>query len=117
MKAFWLGFAIALLATMQAAAADVGVTRRAHRAPAIAAPPPAIASLPLALRTLSKRSAAVLASTPCWRDCTTFCGAGFQQCLRVDVMVGCMAYNNQCELSCLKQCRLLGGPLVGWTDY
>jgi hypothetical protein len=73
--------------------------------------------LPLALRTLSRRSASVLASTPCWRGCTSECGWHFQSCLRADRLDICLGGNNQCELSCLRQCRPLGGPLVSWTDY
>ncbi len=73
--------------------------------------------VPLALRTLSKRSAATLAGDPCWRGCTAECGWYFQGCLRMYRLDGCVAHNNQCELSCLKQCRLLGGPFVSWTDW
>jgi hypothetical protein len=69
--------------------------------------------VPLALRTLSRHSAAVLAADACWRGCTAHCGWHFQRCLRVTWLDGCLAHNNACELSCLRQCRLAGGPLVG----
>jgi hypothetical protein len=75
------------------------------------------ARVPLALRTLSYHSAAVLAAGPCWRGCTAHCGWHFQRCLRVAWLDGCLAHNNACELACLRQCRLAGGPLVtapGW---
>jgi hypothetical protein len=110
MKAIWLGFAVALAATVPASAADVLASRPAYRA----AP---VDPLPLALRTLSKRSAAVLASTPCWHDCTAHCGLNFQACIRADWPKRCFALNDACDLTCLKACRLHGGPLVSWTDY
>jgi hypothetical protein len=72
---------------------------------------------PLALRTLTRHSIGVLAATPCWRGCTTECGWATQACLRFEPLDFCLAGNNQCELSCLKACRLSGGPLVSWTDY
>jgi hypothetical protein len=110
MKAICLGFAVALAATVPTSAADVFVSRPAYRT----AP---VDPLPLALRTLSKRSAAVLASTPCWRDCTAHCGWNFQACIRVDWPKRCFVLNDACDLTCLKACRLHGGPLVSWTDY
>lgn len=73
--------------------------------------------VPLALRTLSRRSASVMASTPCWEGCTTACGSGFQACLRTGPLEACLAGNNGCELACLKHCRLMGGPLLDITDY
>lgn len=117
MKAFCLGLAFVLLAAMPASAADTAVSRKIHRGAVVTHRVPAVPPLPLALRTLSKRSAAVLASTPCWRGCTALCGADVQACLRFEPLVGCLAFNNQCELTCLRQCRFLGGPLVSWTDY
>jgi hypothetical protein len=108
-----VGLAIGVALPTKVFAADAAVSHRAHRASSVAPRAPA----PLALRTVSRRSASVLASMPCWNSCTTQCGAGFQACLAVDWLAGCVAANNQCELSCLKQCRLSGGPLVSWTDY
>ena len=93
-----------------AAAADLQVSRNATHSAVVHRPP-------LALRNLSRLSASVMASTPCWRDCTTACGFDFQACRRVDPLVGCLDVNNACDLFCLKQCRLKGGPLVSWTDY
>jgi len=115
MKLIHLGLSLTLMALqptaiVAASAADVGVSPTAQRA----SPPH---RLPLALRTLSRRSASVYASTPCWRGCTTQCGWSFQSCLRLDRLDTCLGRNNQCELFCLKQCRPLGGPLVSWTDY
>jgi hypothetical protein len=115
MKLIHLGLTLALavpqpVVISAASAADTGISRTVQRA----SPPH---RLPLALRTLSRRSASVYASTPCWRGCTAQCGWAFQGCLRQDELVLCQADNNQCELSCLKQCRPLGGPLVSWTDY
>ena len=115
MKLIHLGLSLTLMALqptaiVAASAADVGVSRTVQPAP-----PPH--RLPLALRTLSRLSASVLASTPCWRDCTTQCDWSFQGCLRQDRLDTCLGGNNQCELFCLKQCRPLGGPLVSWTDY
>jgi hypothetical protein len=85
------------------------------------APRPAYAPtphpLPLALRTLSRRSAAVLAADACWRGCTAHCGGHFQRCLGAIRLDDCVASNNDCELACLKHCRIKGGPLVSWTDY
>jgi hypothetical protein len=70
------------------------------------------ARIPLALRTLSYHSAAVLASDPCWRSCTAQCAAHFQACLRVVPLDACFAHNNACDLACLRQCRIAGGPFV-----
>jgi hypothetical protein len=117
MKLIRLGIFLALTAPHPAAicaasAADTGTSRTVQRATA-----PPSHRLPLALRTLSRRSASVIASTPCWRGCTSECGWHFQSCLRHDRLDMCLGGNNQCELSCLKQCRPLGGPLVSWTDY
>jgi hypothetical protein len=94
---------IVLAAVMPASAADVF-------GPRVSKPPDRV---PLALRTLSRHSAAVLAADACWRGCTAHCGRHFQRCLKVAWLDGCLAHNNACELSCLKQCRLAGGPLVG----
>src|SRR5262245_10336163 len=120
MKAFWLGIMLALIA-LPAAAADVRATRPASTADVTRSRPAYLAApkdpLPLALRTLSKRSAAVMASTPCWHDCTATCGWNFQACIRVDWPKRCFALNDACDLTCLKACRFLGGPLVSWTDY
>ena len=114
MKALCLAVVLALTA-LPASAADVTASRPAHRAaPAYRVP---VDPLPLALRTLSRRSAAVMASTPCWSDCTATCGANFQACIRVDWPKRCFAFNDACDLTCLKACRLIGGPLVSWTDY
>ena len=115
MKAFCLGLLVLLAAVP--AAADTAASRKIHRHAVRTHHVAAVAPVPLALRTLSKRSAAVLASTPCWRGCTALCGYDFQACLRVDVLVGCIDDNNACELTCLRECRLKGGPLVDWIDY
>src|SRR4051812_30666298 len=111
MKAIFLGILVALATLLPASAADVAISQshRVYRA--------VPSRVPLALRTLSKRSASVMASTPCWRGCTALCGADFHACLRIEPLVGCVDYNNACDLSCLRQCRLLGGPLVDWIDY
>ena len=119
MKALWLGIVLTLIA-LPAAAADVDPTHpgRANvsrsRPAYLAAPKD---PLPMALRTLSRRSAAVMASTPCWSDCTSTCGQNFQGCIRADWPKRCFALNDACDLTCLKACRLLGGPLISWTDY
>jgi len=115
MKVSALTLLLAFAALSAASAADQKAavihhgSRTVHAAPA--------KRVPLALRTLSRRSAAVIASTPCWTGCTTECGWHFQACRRMDRLDFCIAGNNQCELYCLKQCRTLGGPLVSWTDY
>ena len=95
---------ILALATTQGFAADVYGPREVVRAPV---------RVPLALRTLSYQAAAVLASDPCWRSCTAQCGWQFQGCLRVVPFAGCLAHNNACDLACLRQCRITGGPFVG----
>jgi len=115
MKLIHLGLSLTLMALQPgaivvASAAETGTTRVAQRA---SLPQ----QLPLAMRNLSRRSASVYASTPCWRDCTTQCGWSFQGCIRLEPLAICLGGNNQCELSCLRQCRPLGGPLVSWTDY
>jgi hypothetical protein len=115
MKLIHLAPFVALTAVPSAAisvarAADVAVSRTTLQRTWAQRPP-------LALRNLSRLSASVLASMPCWRDCTTQCGWSFQGCLRQDRLDICLGGNNQCELFCLKQCRPLGGPLVSWTDY
>jgi len=104
-------FALAAMAC--AAAADRYPPPQVHRAMSAGRFP-----VPIALRTLSRRSASVIASTPCWRDCTAQCGWHFPGCLHVvDEIATCIAANNACELSCLKVCRLQGGPLLNLTDY
>jgi hypothetical protein len=110
MKLLCLTLTIMLAASTQAFAADIHGSRVTYGAPAPD-------RLPLALRTLSRRSASVLASDACWRGCTAQCGWQFQHCIRIDRLDACFAHNNQCDLACLKQCRLSGGPLVSWTDY
>jgi hypothetical protein len=111
-----LALAALLVLSLPATAADVTALRSSHRAmPAYRAAP--VDPLPMALRTLSRRSAAVMASMPCWSDCTATCGANFQACLRADWPKRCFALNDACDLTCLKACRLIGGPLVSWTDY
>jgi hypothetical protein len=95
---------LALTVTTPAGAADLYGSRPEVRAPA---------RVPLALRTLSRHSAAVLTSDACWRSCTAHCGWHFQRCIGVAPLDGCLAHNNACELVCLRQCRLAGGPLVG----
>jgi hypothetical protein len=107
MKAIILGLALAIAATASVGATDFRPSGGA-KAPRLP---------PLALRTLSKHSASVLASDACWRPCTAQCGFHFQRCLKVSWQEGCFAYNNECELACLKHCRLSGGPLVSWTDW
>jgi len=120
MKAFGLGVILALIA-LPAAAADIRATRPASASDISTSRPAYLAvpkdPLPLALRTLSRRSAAVMASTPCWSDCTATCGQNFQGCIRADWPKRCFALNDACDLTCLKACRLIGGPLVSWTDY
>jgi len=111
-----LGFALVLAAMACASAAEVaqqaGVTHRHAARGAFVPQRP-----PLALRNLSRRSASVYASTPCWRGCTAQCGWQFQACLRSTWADSCMAANDSCDLSCLEACRPLGGPLVHWTRY
>jgi len=122
--------AFGLAAVTQASAADLTATRREHRTTVVrgavvrgavvrgAELRSTTARLPpLALRTVSRRFASVMDSTPCWHGCTTQCGASFQYCIRADWLAGCMAQNNACERACLVQCRPVGGPLVNWTDY
>jgi hypothetical protein len=107
--------AIGLAAVVQASAADVTVAHREHRTTVVRST--TVRLPPLALRTVSRRFASVMDSGPCWRGCTTQCGASFQYCIRADWLAGCMAQNNACERACLVQCRPIGGPLVSWTDY
>ena len=112
--------AIGLTAVTQASAADRTVTHREHRTTVVrgAVVRGTAARLPpLALRTASRRFVSVMDSRPCWRACTTQCGADFQYCIRADWLAGCMVQNNACERACLVQCRPIGGPLVSWTDY
>lgn len=108
MKTLLLGLAMLVAAIASAPAADVYRPAGRH-----AQPVPE--RLPLALRSLSKRSASILAHDACWRGCTTECGGHFQQCIRVTWFDGCLQSNNLCELACLRHCRLGGGPLMTWT--
>jgi hypothetical protein len=110
MKTTLLALAIATALATAATATDVYPRKRGYSV----TPPERV---PMALRTLNKRSAAVLASDPCWLACTGDCGAYFRQCLKVAWQQACFAHNGQCELTCLKHCRLYGGPLVSWTEW
>jgi hypothetical protein len=110
MKAICLGIMLATALAASAAGAEIHPRGKGYGASTPPRPP-------LALRTLSKHSVAVLASDACWRPCTAHCGFHFQQCLKVGWQDGCFAANNECELDCLKHCRLSGGPLVSWTDW
>ena len=119
-----IAFAIGLASIAQASAADLTATHREHRTTVARTTVvrtmvvrSAAVRVPLALRTVSRRFASVMDSTPCWRGCTTQCGASFQYCIRADWLAGCMVQNNACERACLVQCRPIGGPLVSWTDY
>jgi hypothetical protein len=98
---------LVVAATSQAWAADVD-PRVAYRAPS---------RVPLAFRALSHHSAAVWASDACWRGCTAHCGARFQGCLRVVRQDVCYAHNDACELACLRQCRVAGGPFINVTGW
>jgi hypothetical protein len=98
---------LVLAVTTPAWAADTSAPRVDYRAPRV----------PLAFRALSHHSPAVLASDVCWRGCTAHCGARFQSCLRAVPLDACYAHDNACELSCLRQCRVAGGPFVNVTGW
>jgi hypothetical protein len=98
---------LALAVTAPAWAADI-YPRVEYRAPS---------RVPLAFRALSHHSPAVLASDACWRGCITHCGAHFQGCLRIVRQDACYARDNACELACLRQCRVAGGPFVNATGW
>jgi hypothetical protein len=111
-RALALGLMFSLAAVACAAAADGYQPPQAHHQTSATRSP-----VPLALRTLSRRSASVIASAPCWRYCTTQCSGGFHGCLRVDSLDNCIAANNACELFCVRVCRPIGGPLLDLTNY
>jgi len=67
MKAICLGITLATVLAASAAGAEIHPRGKGYGA---SAPH----RLPLALRTLSKRSVSVLASGACWRPCTAHCG-------------------------------------------
>jgi hypothetical protein len=115
-----VALATGLVAVTQASAADRAVSQREHRITVVRGAQvrgTAARLPPLALRTVSRRFASVMDSTPCWRGCTAQCGATFQYCIRGDWLAGCMVQSNACDRACQVQCRPIGGPLVSWTDY
>ena len=72
---------------------------------------------PMALRGLSRQSAAIRISDGCWRSCEAQCGGGFQRCIRELPYDVCVYHNNACDLHCQRECRIKGGPIVNWVDY
>ena len=65
---------------------------------------------------LSWRARKIRAADRCWRDCQADEGRGFQACLRVYSLSGCAAANDAADRSCLRACRLSGGPLLNLAD-
>lgn len=61
-------------------------------------------------------SATVLDSDACFRTCTAHCAGRFQMCLGGAWLNDCRMHGDRCDLSCLKQCRSYGGPLLDLTD-
>lgn len=106
MKALVLACLLALAATTAAQAADAEWRRPATRSYRIA-------PLPIAPDSLS---ATVLASDGCWRTCAAHCGWHVRKCIKHEGVTECLPYNDLCDRTCVKQCRVYGGPLLNWTD-
>ena len=106
MKAALLACLLAFTAMSAASAADMqwqGTFKRSYR----------LAPLPIAPDSLS---ATILASDGCWRACAAHCNFHVRKCIRFEGLTNCMPLNESCDRSCVKQCRVYGGPLLNWTD-
>jgi hypothetical protein len=104
----FIGIMLVVAAAMHGEAADV-----IHRPRPLAQQPD---EPRLALRGVSRLSAAVRASDPCWQGCQARCSGAFRSCVAHGPLAPCVAGANACDLRCLRACRLKGGPLVDWID-
>jgi hypothetical protein len=65
---------------------------------------------------LSWRAAKIRRADRCWRGCLAGAGREFQRCLRFEAATDCVPWNDANDRVCLRECRLSGGPLVGFSD-
>lgn len=97
-------FAATVLPTL-AAAADAGDrSKRLKHTPGYSAH---MAPYPPSWRAGKVRSA-----DRCWRDCVADAGREFRACLRGHRLTECVQLNADADRSCLRKCRLAGGPWV-----
>jgi hypothetical protein len=61
-------------------------------------------------------STTVRLSDACFRTCAAHCGGRFQACVGGSWLNDCRPEGDRCDLSCQKQCRAYGGPLLHLTD-
>lgn len=61
---------------------------------------------------MSPRAASVWLSDECWKDCTGQGAWRFEACIRSYDPEHCRAKLDQSDRSCLRACRLKGGPAV-----
>jgi hypothetical protein len=106
MKPALLACLIAFAAITAASAADVEWRRPAARSYRVS-------PLPIAPDSLS---GSVLASDGCWRACEADCGRQVRKCMKFNALSDCLPFNDFCDRTCVKQCRVYGGPLLNWTD-
>ena len=68
---------------------------------------------------MSKRTASVLLSEACWKDCSSQGAWRLEACLRTTKagQDACRASLDADDRTCLRQCRTDGGPLLNITDY
>jgi hypothetical protein len=64
----------------------------------------------------SKRAQAVLDSRACWSACQSTCTWGEAACLTADAQGRCLHYTDRCDRVCQSDCRMWGGPLLGFVD-
>ncbi|MFN3656310.1 MAG: hypothetical protein ACK4UO_03510 [Pseudolabrys sp.] len=98
-----VAFAVALVASLPAGAADLGGSRvtvaDASRARVLPFP-------------RSSRAQAVWASDTCWNACQSYCTWGEAGCLQADSQGRCLKRTDACNRYCQRDCRTRGGPLL-----
>jgi hypothetical protein len=52
----------------------------------------------------------------CWRGCQASAGRMLQACLSAGDTNGCVRQNDAADRTCLRACRIYGGPLADWKQ-
>jgi hypothetical protein len=66
-----------------------------------------------------KRAASIWLSDACWRDCSRHCTWNMETCQRAAQVPAdvCRPQLDACDRACQRNCRLRGGPLLGFIDF